>query len=438
MSRSWILGLAALMAAAACGRQALSPADGPAAPSRGAPMQGGVRVDSGATTIDGSGTVADAEVNVAPIDASTLADVSLTTDGGRVPYHAIEVVTGEDHACALLDDHRMKCWGNNDWGQLGYGDSRTRGGSPSDMGDALPTVDLGTGRTAVTIAAGRDATCAILDDGSLKCWGMPMLNGTGTSNNVGDEPGEMGDNLSPLDFGGRKAVNVAIGWGVACASMDDDSLWCWALDLVVGDSGKPSQLMGLPVKRVSALAPASGGTVALYDDGTLSPFLPNGSAPLTFMSDGKIVAVAGASGDPTCVLFDDATTACLDGIGQSSGPKNVVAIGAEASGGWCVALPDGDAQCQAAQCAPPYQCSSDDTFTFGAPAAAVTSGGSAFACALLADGNIKCWSQQCYPTGCTDSPPTRPELGAEFDVLTTQPDGGVVYGPWHAVDLGAH
>lgn len=43
-----------------------------------------------------------------------------------------------------------------------------RGHAPETMGGSLPEVDLGTGRTAVSIAAGGERACAILDDGSLK------------------------------------------------------------------------------------------------------------------------------------------------------------------------------------------------------------------------------------------------------------------------------
>ncbi len=39
------------------------------------------------------------------------------------------------------------------------------------MGDNLPVVDLGSGRTAKVIAAGGSHTCAILDNSSIKCWG---------------------------------------------------------------------------------------------------------------------------------------------------------------------------------------------------------------------------------------------------------------------------
>ena len=43
-----------------------------------------------------------------------------------------------------------------------------RGHAPGTMGNSLPEVDLGTGRTAVSLKAGGERTCAILDNGSLK------------------------------------------------------------------------------------------------------------------------------------------------------------------------------------------------------------------------------------------------------------------------------
>jgi hypothetical protein len=149
------------------------------------------------------------------------------SDGGVTPYHALAAVTGQLHACALLNDHSVKCWGQNGYGQLGYGDTRDRGSAPADMGSALPTVDLGTGHTATKIAAGAYNTCAILDDSTLKCWGLSPLNGQPSKDAIGVAPGEMGDNLPPLNFGGRKVLNVGFGSRAACASLDDNTIWCW-------------------------------------------------------------------------------------------------------------------------------------------------------------------------------------------------------------------
>ena len=65
------------------------------------------------------------------------------------------------------------------------------------MGDNLPTVDLGTGRIALSLQAGYAHTCAILDNNLVKCWGANYISqlGLGDTANRGDEPNEMGDNL---------------------------------------------------------------------------------------------------------------------------------------------------------------------------------------------------------------------------------------------------
>ena len=46
------------------------------------------------------------------------------------------------------------------------------GDGPNEMGDFLAAVDLGASRTATEIATGQHHSCALLDDGSVKCWGL--------------------------------------------------------------------------------------------------------------------------------------------------------------------------------------------------------------------------------------------------------------------------
>ena len=110
------------------------------------------------------------------------------------------VVAGVDHTCALLDDANMKCWGGNAYGQLGLGDTSSRANQAAEMGDALPPVDLGTGKQVVEIAAGDYHTCARFDDNTLKCWGRNDVGqlGVADTSNRGAGPGEMGDALPNL------------------------------------------------------------------------------------------------------------------------------------------------------------------------------------------------------------------------------------------------
>ena len=76
-------------------------------------------------------------------------------------YRATALAVGRNLTAALLDDHRVKCWGANGTGALGLGDTKNRGADATTMGDNLPTIDLGTGRTATAIAwPGMYSTCA--------------------------------------------------------------------------------------------------------------------------------------------------------------------------------------------------------------------------------------------------------------------------------------
>lgn len=115
---------------------------------------------------------------------------------------AQSIAMGESHACAILDNRKVKCWGDNSEGQLGYGDTLNRGDNANQMGDNLPFVDLGTNYEAVQIVSRRDSTCALLADDTVKCWGKNTngLLGQGHTNNMGDNPNEMGNNLSSIHF----------------------------------------------------------------------------------------------------------------------------------------------------------------------------------------------------------------------------------------------
>ncbi len=143
---------------------------------------------------------------------------------------AIALTAGSVHTCAILDNGSVKCWGDNTSGQLGLGDTANRGDGPNEMGDNLPAVNLGTGRTATTVGAGAFHTCAILDTGALKCWGINTEGqlGLGDTANRGDAPGEMGDNLPLVSLGtGRTATALTAGLYHTCVRLDTAAVKCW-------------------------------------------------------------------------------------------------------------------------------------------------------------------------------------------------------------------
>ena len=189
----------------------------------------------------------------------------------------IAIKAGSGSTCALLDGGNIKCWGNNNFGQLGLGDGLRRGAQSGEMGDALPSVQLGAGRTAVELSAGGWHYCARLDNGSTKCWGCNTEGqlGLGDTQNRGDRPDQMGDMLPALDLGtGRQAVQLMSGGSHTCAVLNNTGLKCWGdnrhAQLGLGDltsrGGAPNE-MGDALPQV-ALGARQPTTVALGFDFT--------------------------------------------------------------------------------------------------------------------------------------------------------------------------
>src|SRR4029453_17040006 len=102
----------------------------------------------------------------------------------------------------VLENGSVRCWGGNDTGQLGYGDTDDRGDNANEMGDDLDPIDLGAGRTASAVVGGSFHSCALLDGGAVKCWGANDVGqlGQGDLEPRGDAAGEMGNDLGPIDL----------------------------------------------------------------------------------------------------------------------------------------------------------------------------------------------------------------------------------------------
>ena len=205
---------------------------------------------------------------------------------------AAKAVTGGDnHTCALLDNDTVKCWGANGSGQLGQGDMMNRGTDPSEMGEGLNAVELGTGRTAKMIAAGASHTCALLDDNTVKCWGANGSGQLGQGDNMDREaaPDE------EVNLGtGRSAKMIAAGGNYACAILDDSSIKCW------GDNSESQLGLGDTIDR---------GTAAnqMGDD-----------LPAVNLGTGRAAKRVVLGTDFTCAILDNDTLKCwgLNDMGQ--------------------------------------------------------------------------------------------------------------------------
>lgn len=195
---------------------------------------------------------------------------------------AVAISAGLAHTCAVLDDGRLTCWGRNAVGTLGQGDALDRGDQPDETGDGLPIVDLGAGVTATAVTAGEGFTCALLTGGDVKCWGFnagsqPGVLGLGTNEvAIGDDPDEMGDALPTVSLGtGRTATALAAGTAHVCALLDDGSVKCWGAGSngalgsgTTNDRGNQPGQMGDALPPV-ALVPTYSLSAALAVDGPL-------------------------------------------------------------------------------------------------------------------------------------------------------------------------
>ena len=181
---------------------------------------------------------------------------------------AKQISGGDSGTCALLDNYTVKCWGRNTTGQLGYGDTKHRN-KPDTR-----AIDLGPGRTAKQIAVGFEYVCAILDNGTVKCWGDG-----GNKLGYGDSISRLKPDSSPIDLGvGRTAKQISAGFFHVCVLLDNDTVKCWGTN-GYGQLGyrhnqsllKPPQypVRFPPGRTVKQIAVGDGFTCALLDNGAV-------------------------------------------------------------------------------------------------------------------------------------------------------------------------
>src|SRR5262249_977767 len=133
------------------------------------------------------------------------------------------VSAGGEYTCVRLSDATMQCTGPNQFGQRGDG-------TQNNSSTLVPISDFGGVSTAV---AGDEFNCALMIDGTARCWGL-------------GEKGQRGDGsfvqytLRPSTVSNvTSAVALAAGYNHACALLADGTMRCWG-DNAQGQLGDPT------------------------------------------------------------------------------------------------------------------------------------------------------------------------------------------------------
>ncbi len=156
------------------------------------------------------------------------------------------IAAGQFHTCALLggdDVGTVKCWGANYAGQLGNGSAGAYSTTPvavCDTGATAPCTGTAANGNiltgAIAIAAGGSHTCALLGDGTVKCWGAndsgQLGNGTWTNSSTPVAvcpPGATAPCTGTAANGNilTGAFAIAAGYDDTCALLGDRNAWCW-------------------------------------------------------------------------------------------------------------------------------------------------------------------------------------------------------------------
>ena len=312
---------------------------------------------------DGGGDVlsgqADAPSAAVP-DGASVDTERVGTDGGHVTPVAISA--GLFSTCALLSNGTVRCWGYNYYGQLG---------NATTTNSTTPVVVQGLNDAVALSASDGYHTCAVRADGTAQCWGSNVYGALGDGTTVDSYSIKTVLNL-------RNIATISTGGGGTCAVHVDGTAYCWGEAPGGGFSDTPAPI---PLKGVVSIQAGESDICALLDDGTVDCWGSNS---------------AGQIGNGT---YGDALHPVLTPT-PVQGLSHVVALSAGTEGE-CAVLADGTAACWGANNhgqlgngtvtnGPPYGSSTPVAVSGLTNVIAITTAGS-YACALLSEGSVSCW-----------------------------------------------
>jgi alpha-tubulin suppressor-like RCC1 family protein len=261
-------------------------------------------------------------------------------DGVTGPAHtnAIDVVglaggvvsisAGSRHACAVTSGGVLKCFGNDQYGQIG--DGTLGGGLPNDS-IPTPVSPIGLSSGVASVGVGMFHSCAVTTSGGAKCWGFNLTGQLGGAN-IGT------DNPTPANVQGLTSGVAAIvgGYYHTCALTTTGGVKCWGNDqfgqLGDGTTGEgmsnsrstPADVTGL-TSGVVAIVAGQVHTCALTNtggvkcwgndsagqlgDGATGPSDNPTPAFVPGLSDG-VRAISAHNNEYTCALLLDGTVTC--------------------------------------------------------------------------------------------------------------------------------
>jgi alpha-tubulin suppressor-like RCC1 family protein len=286
---------------------------------------------------------------------------------------ATRVAAGDDDTCVIVSGG-VRCWGDNWSGQLGIG-------SRDGDGHGLPTAVTGIS-TATDVAINSDHACAVLSNGSVRCWGR---NDSGQLGN-----GATTDSFTPVAVKGiTTATTVAVGYGSTCVRVSTGGIKCWG-DNSSGQLGNGtfrSSLAAVSVAGITTAITVAGGgptNCARLSGGAIRCWGSNFAGEL-----GR--GTSDEQGGPASAT--DATPMAPKGITTS------VALGS-GGGASCVVLTGGSARCWGAngdwrypygEWQNPRSFDTAPVIVPGVSSATSVTAGGGHACARLGDGSVRCW-----------------------------------------------